>query len=178
MLSAWLRPITECVGDTPFSGAKPDMDSRHSTYRNADNAISIDRGVSLPVDPSAYERGLISHRTLQNQLAELLARAGFEPRSPGKSGPDFDLGFAGPGGIFYIVEVKSSTEENDESQLRLGLGQVLRYCQKFGREALPVLLIEREPADPTWYDLCASHGVELISGRSAESWISTLAANA
>ena len=50
-------------------------------------------------------------------------------------------------------EVKSNTPKNEERQLRLGLGQVIRYRQLLAREERSVkamIATEREPTDPSW----------------------------
>jgi hypothetical protein len=68
--------------------------------------------------------------------------------------------------ILYVAEVKSVTTKNEEKQLRLGLGQVLRYKHLLGLSrpsVRAVLVIERGPTDPSWFDLCRSLGVILIS---------------
>lgn len=61
----------------------------------------------------------------QNSLAGHVRRRGWEPRSPGPGEPNFDLALV-VNGIAWVAEVKSLTEANEEKQLRLGLGQVLR----------------------------------------------------
>jgi hypothetical protein len=66
-----------------------------------------------------------------------------------------------------VVEVKSITSKNEEKQLRLGLGQVLRYRQVLSiryrdQDVIPVLASERRPKDSTWVDLCDTLGVRLI----------------
>src|ERR1039458_10418021 len=48
---------------------------------------------------------------------------------------------------------------NEEKQLRLGLGQVLRYADQLGRHTVPVLMLERCPVDTTWMTLCDRLGV-------------------
>jgi hypothetical protein len=61
--------------------------------------------------------------------------------------------------------VKSTTRANETRQLRLGLGQVLHYGMALarpGREIRAILAAEREPADPRWVSLCASHSVSLV----------------
>jgi len=65
----------------------------------------------------------------------------------------------------FVAEVKSLTESNEEHQLRLGLGQVLRYQHALlDRFHLvhAVLVVEREPGDSAWKRLCRSHDVRLL----------------
>ena len=51
-----------------------------------------------------------------------------------------------------MAEIKSITADNEEEQLRLGLGQVLRYRQRLlalGHECVVAVLVpERQPHDP------------------------------
>jgi len=63
-----------------------------------------------------------------------------------------------------VAEVKSLTAANEEKQLRLGLGQVLRYAHQLDRQAgtVPVLVVERIPRDSSWERLCEKLGVVLV----------------
>jgi XisH protein len=64
-----------------------------------------------------------------------------------------------------VVEVKSTTATNEEKQLRLALGQVLRYRQLLkarSAEVVGFIAIEESPRDPSWVELCASAGVRLV----------------
>jgi hypothetical protein len=135
---------------------------RGAAYRPADAAVAVERGEPQPVDPALYERGLRSHRELQNLLAGAVAEAGFVPLSPGAADPDWDLAWH-DGERFVVVEVKSLSARNEERQLRLGLGQVLRYRQHLSGagDVAAVLVVERPPKDATWVGLCTSVQVEL-----------------
>ena len=64
-----------------------------------------------------------------------------------------------------MAEVKSITPQNEERQLRLGLGQVIRYRQLLageGRSVRAMIATEREPTDPSWSDLLREQGVVLV----------------
>lgn len=64
-----------------------------------------------------------------------------------------------------MAEVKSTTRANEEKQLRLGLGQVLRYCYLLRGASLhprAVLVTERKPSDPGWIDLARDLDVTLV----------------
>jgi hypothetical protein len=117
------------------------------------------------VDPALVERGLKGHADTQNALAMVLRRAGIEPRSRLPYEPNFDLAWEAKGTVF-VAEVKSVTDQNEEEQLRLGLGQVLRYryrLRELGHErVVSVLVPERRPRDPSWVDLCRELGVVLL----------------
>jgi hypothetical protein len=64
-----------------------------------------------------------------------------------------------------VAEVKSLTAQNEETQLRLGLGQVLRYKHEVarltGQLTVAILVGERRPSDAVWQDLCYDLGVIL-----------------
>ncbi len=65
-----------------------------------------------------------------------------------------------------MAEVKSITAENEEHQLRLGPGQVLRYRQRLAAlghdPVVAVLVPERQPRDPSWRELCQDLEVVLL----------------
>ena len=56
------------------------------------------------------------------------------------------------------------TAANTEKQLRLGLGQVLRYAYQMRgvEETVPALIAERCPGDTSWEDLCSGLGVIFV----------------
>lgn len=134
------------------------------TYRPA-VAPQLGQPDPFSVDPSVVERGLRSHSRLQNLLVETLESFGRSGRSPGPSDAPWDVLWVADGEI-WVAEVKSLTDKNEERQLRLGLGQLLRYRQRLSAEwSSPVrglMFVEREPADPTWIELCESLGVQLL----------------
>jgi hypothetical protein len=117
------------------------------------------------VDPALRERGLRGHTDTQNELASVLSNAGIEPRRGLGSGPTFDLAWQKDGTVF-VAEVKSTTADNEEHQLRVGLGQVLRYRQRLlalGHDRVVAVLVpERQPCDPSWRELCHDLGVVLL----------------
>jgi hypothetical protein len=105
------------------------------------------------------------HARTQNELANFVRRQGLVPLRPTRNTPPFDLAWE-RSNILYFAKVKSVTTKNEEKQLRLGLGQVLRYKHLPGLSrpsVRAVLVIERGPTDPSWFDLCRSLGVILIS---------------
>jgi hypothetical protein len=65
-----------------------------------------------------------------------------------------------------VAEVKSITAQNEEHQLRVGLGQVLRYRHHLSalghNRVVAVLVPERQPRDPSWRELCQELGVVLL----------------
>jgi hypothetical protein len=86
------------------------------------------------------------------------------PRSPRPDEPNFDLAWE-EGRQTFVAEVKSITLRNEEKQLRLGLGQVLRYRQLLGRPGRiveAVLALEKCPTDDRWLELCRALEVSVV----------------
>jgi hypothetical protein len=160
------------LGPGEVTGPRPPNPALGGSYRQA-------RVVELPgspepfsVDPVAVERGLKGHSDTQNALASALRAAGIEPRSCQPPEPNYDLAWQRDKTVF-VGEVKSTTASNEEEQLRLGLGQVLRYRQRLtalGHERVVAVLIpERQPRDDdAWRQLCQELGVVLLSGNELE----------
>jgi hypothetical protein len=119
------------------------------------------------LDPALVERGLRGHADTQNELARVLHDAGLTPRSRLPQEPNFDLAWQ-IGDTVFVAEIKSITDDNEEEQLRLGLGQVLRYRQRLQRIGYPkviaVLIPERPPRDPSWAELCHDLHVIMLHG--------------
>lgn len=126
-----------------------------SEYRAADENTTVGQRDPFSVDPTLVERALRSHAATQNALATYLKEHGVQPRSPASNEPNFDLAW-----IYdtttWVAEIKSLTEANEEKQLRLGLGQLLRYRQLLGPKGnvRAVLVTERRPTDSSWENLC------------------------
>ena len=80
-------------------------------------------------DPSEVDRALSTHARVERLVAEAAAKDGWKARSYGQGDPVFDLLLERQDGSApaVVVEVKSTTATNEEKQLRLALGQVLRY---------------------------------------------------
>jgi hypothetical protein len=133
-------------------------------YRRPDDGLSVSARDPFEVDPSVIERGLRGHIRAQNALADHLANQGISPRSPNPDEPTFDLAWIHRGRS-WVAEVKSLTKKNEERQLRLGLGQVLRYREllsQSGSSFGAVLMTEHRPSDQTWDRLCQSLDVLLV----------------
>ncbi len=149
------------AGAGHYGGPLPAQPSFGTAYRRANEELAIQLD-PFPIDPEIAERGVRGHATTQNLLEEALANAGIVALSPRPTEPNFDIGWEA-NGLRFVAEVKSLTAANEEKQLRLGLGQVLRYAQQLGGDSrvIPVLVPEREPSDPDWTALCRSLGVLL-----------------
>ena len=76
----------------------------------------------------------------------------------------FLMTFARRTGTLVVAEVKSLTPANEEQQLRLSLGQVLRYRQilrRTHRRVDAVLMLESDPTDRSWINLSEKVAVSL-----------------
>jgi hypothetical protein len=127
-----------------------------ASYRQAQVTDLSGSRDPFSVDPALVERGLQGHTDTQNELASVLRNAGIEPRSCLPPEPNFDLAWQKNETVF-VAEVKSITADNEESQLRLGLGHVLRYRQRLsalGHDRVVAALVpERRPRGPSWREL-------------------------
>jgi hypothetical protein len=154
---------TSAAGPAPH----PAADAAGEAYRAEDEDVGAKIPDPFTVDPDVLDRGIGAHKRMQNAVAGLLEAEGVTPLSHrAHEDPPFDIAWRIPGTL-YVGEVKSLTAANEEKQLRLGLGQVLRYAHQLRQDSPTVeavLIAEREPADPTWTDLCHSLGVRLVWG--------------
>ena len=128
-------------------------------------AVAYRREAALPTgherrkfdtNPDLQERGAAAHASTQNAIADTFERHGLAPLSL-RRGAAFDLAWDW-NGVPHVVEVKSLTRADEERQLRLGLGQMLRYRDLAitqGLAAKAWLVAERPPMDDSWETLCA-----------------------
>ena len=140
-------------------------------YRPADENAAVTQPLIASTDAYlAQERAVRAHARLQNGIAAALVAAGLRPRSPAPDEPQYDLAFTGPDGVFTVVEVKSCTAENQEIQLRLGLGQVLRYAHQLRRRhpSVRAVLATELALAPEWLDLLGKHAVATLAEPSLE----------
>jgi hypothetical protein len=117
------------------------------------------------IDPDKLGDGFERHNKTQNLLASYLAERKCTVLSPGPTDPKFDLFWVGKNGS-YVCEVKSITDENEESQLRKAIGQVLRYQSQLranGKECIPVVVTDIEVSDQTWLSVFNENGMTLSS---------------
>ena len=122
-------------------------------------------------DPDRIGLGLAAHNRTQNTIAEIVRALGWNPRSPAANEPEYDLAWKTKVGVF-VCEVKSLTPANEERQMRMAIGQVIRYRQKLtaaGYEPVTAIIAtEKQPSDFSWKDLCADEDIVLISPDTAE----------
>jgi hypothetical protein len=141
-----------------------DGDGVGQSYRHADEEVRVASPDEKPNDPDTTERGLRAHNRTQNLLASAVERAGFSPRSSKSGEPDFDLAWVDDG-VVWVAEVKSTTEHTEERQMRLAIGQVIRYRQQLsekGRAVRALVAVENAPSDESWIDLCGTEGIALV----------------
>ena len=118
-------------------------------------------------NPDLVDRGTTAHKDTQDDLARCITEHGRKPISPDVDDQQFDIAWT-TGETLYLCEVKSLTDDNEESQLRLGLGQLLSYIHRTHVEHWDgitsirgVLAVERPPVRTDWVDICAANGVTL-----------------
>jgi hypothetical protein len=133
------------------------------SFRKADEeVVPLSATPGFP-DPDKTGRGARGHARTLNALAAHLESLGIQPLEADSHDPPFDLAWMIEG-VLFVAEIKSLTKENEEHQLRYGLGQLLRYCDLLCQQAgriVPVLVPEREPSDSRWDRLCRSRGFRL-----------------
>lgn len=135
-----------------------------TSYRPGDEEVESSAPEPFDVDPDQRDRGTRAHHETQNALAEILLARGLVPRSPNGE-PNFDIAWQETDGRVVVAEVKSVTEKNIERQMRLGLGQVLRYrnlIASTGADVAALLALSGAPSDPRWVELCEELAVGLI----------------
>lgn len=141
-------------------------------YRDADeNPPNSDREAPPAKNPDSAGRGLAAHNKTQNSIAAVVHKFGWLPRSPRSNEPEYDIAWETNEKLF-VCEVKSLTLKNEERQLRMAIGQVIRYRQKLnaaGHEPVhAVIAAEREPTDQSWDELCEQENITLVWPENAE----------
>jgi hypothetical protein len=189
-LTKFPRALTEVVAQlvreiaeaTRPSAAQPapgaDEQGLGPEYRSANPDARTARREQFSVDPDLVDRALEGHARTQEALAEAVRAAGLTPRSARPGEPVFDIAW-NHGDTIFVAEVKSLTEHNEEKQLRLALGHVLRYAHLLrlkGRRVRCVIAAERRPTDSSWLELCAAAGVLLVWPGTFGSLFSAVAA--
>lgn len=133
-------------------------------YKEANESPNSAAPEPFTVDPNERDRATRAHAVTQNALAMAVSARGLEPLSPSGE-PNYDLAWVESTECVVVAEVKSITARNEERQLRLGLGQVLRYghlLSRPGRVARKLLVTSTEPSDERWVALCEELDVGLI----------------
>lgn len=133
-------------------------------YKKANEKLKSKYSSPINKDPDKIDRANNSHSKLQNDLAEFVKNAGYKPLGPDlPRTPNYDLAWY-IGEQFFVAEVKSITEDNEESQLRHGLGQLLQYRMQLidlSINTTAILVVERKPPE-IWERICSSANVVLV----------------
>jgi len=142
------------------------------TYREANEDLPDGpTDATAAKDPDNVGRGLVAHNKTQNIIAEIIRRIGWMPRSPAAGEPEYDLAWKA-GESLFVCEVKSISGTNEERQLRMAVGQVIRYRQKLaaaGHEPVAAVIgLERAPDDQSWHELCKQEGIVIVWPENAE----------
>lgn len=144
-------------------------------YRSASVTAPLQGDGEYYRDPDVMGRGLRAHAATQDALAELIDLQGLTPLSSFDRQCNFDLAWEITNESIGIAEVKSITDTNEASQIRLGLGQVLDYGHRMkARGFTPhlFLVLERPPRNENhWKQLCSTHSVTLTWAPSFRSVI-------
>jgi hypothetical protein len=133
-------------------------------YRPANESVSSAAPQPFDVDPDERDRGTEAHAVTQNGLSKCVRERGFTPRSPRPGEPNYDIAWE-EGEALVVGEVKSVTAKNSEEQLRLALGQLLRYrdlLEDGGGTVHSLIVLSAPPHDERWIDLCEKYDVGLI----------------
>jgi len=139
-------------------------------YRYADEDMAPSKRQPFETDPDIIDRGSKAHKKLQNDFANFLIKNNIKPERPNNSKINFDIGWRN-NNKYFIAEIKSITEKNEEKQLRLGLGQILRYLSKTDRNLnniIPVLIAEKI-IDKSWHKTCNDYNVKLLTPENFEN---------
>ena len=164
-------PLVHGIALPGFGTAEPEprvadegSDELGQPYRRASEDCVLESSEPFERDPERLERSLRSHNALQNQLSDLAIERGLCPLSPGPDDPAFDVAWRTGGRQLTVVEVKSASPETLEFQMRLGLGQILRYAHQLEAQAGTVrrVLAVELPPDDSWSRLCEELGVTLV----------------
>jgi hypothetical protein len=144
-----------------------DRGSRRPAFKPRNEQVRSRAARPWARDPSEVDRALSSHARIERLVAEAAAADGWRARTYGPDDPMFDLLLERDNeavGVAVVVEAKSTVVSNVEKQLRLALGQVLRYRQllmRSGRQIVGMIAVERSPVDARWGELCGQLGVLL-----------------
>jgi len=103
-------------------------------------------------NPTAIDHGPAAQMELQHAVHAHVVSNGLRPISPAPQDRQFDVAWVA-GRRLPICEVKSLTDDNEETQLRLGLGQSLNHLHRSKVEYFAgvdeitgVLAVEHQPS--------------------------------
>jgi len=130
-------------------------------------ATPVSAAIPFDVDPDLVDRALGAHRDTLLRMSRWIVKQGFGPRLPASGEPLYDIAWTSDS-VTNVAEIKSVTSANEEKQLRLGLGQVLRYRSILAArpefaDVRAWLVPERAPSDPSWKMACEEVDVEMFT---------------
>jgi hypothetical protein len=107
-------------------------------------------GSGLTLDLNQLGAGTEAHEQTVEALVRRLGLDGIIAYGPDHRGPQFDAGWR-QGDAIWLAEVKS-LRNTDQSQIRLGVGQILDYVSQVravdpSRHVQAALVLEQEPSD-------------------------------
>jgi hypothetical protein len=106
-----------------------------------------------------------SHKEMEAELAKILLEANIEPHQV-SAGPNVDICWKSPTGL-NILEVKSLNKNNEDHQLRTGIGQLAEYRNRFKKlgEAIDqcYLCVTDIPKKNLWNEVLNDVGIKLIT---------------
>lgn len=158
------RTTGDSIAGSTISPAMAVDASLGSEYRMANESVTSAVSEPFDVDPDERDRGTQAHAKTQNALSDVIRQRGFTPKSPKQGEPNYDVAWEEDQSL-VVAEVKSVTSRNSEKQLRLALGQILRYrslLEESGRTVKSVIALSDLPHDDRWIKLCQDYGVGLV----------------
>ncbi len=149
-----------------------------------------DQKILRELDMALTKEAMARHQECLHDLHRLISEV-----SAGKSGGDpshlaFELGVlrgqvdaawqVRTDGPVLVIEVKTLPAASENSQLRLGLGQVLDYAEQvrpLGYQARPILLTADAPRElDHWRAVCAKAHVELVTRAELPGFVVSVSA--
>ena len=152
------------TGEIESDGRKGSGEMLLGKYVVKSGSPSSKQREASATNSEAYDAAWGSHNALTNKLEAYLSSYSIAA-DEGKGGdlkPDLQWDCDE---FLNIAEIKSTNRDNEESQLRTGLGQVLRYRHAVRNSKKPVravLVIANQPTDAEWIGVCKQSGVELV----------------
>lgn len=172
-----LTPSWNELGFTSVSRVRKKSKSERSDaafkkYLNANEEVTLTAtGKVKAPDLSRLQASFRAHNALQNKFAQWLVKRGLNPQSPhAMDEHSADIQWV-EGSTKYVAEVKSTNGNNEVSQIRKGIGQVLHYRElashKHSGDVVAVLVVSTDPGK-TWKTVCENAGIRLVWPNSFE----------
>ena len=142
----------------------PDPNRVGRSWIDPDDEVEVAAAEKRGSSPDLSGRGFRAHQHTVRLLAEHLHDSNLEPRRPRPDEPQWDCAWLK--GAFWVAEVKSITEDNETAQVRAAIGQVIDYRHTLrallGTEVRAAVVLEREPIDLRWVEVCAAEKIALV----------------